>query len=60
MPGPGDSERALREEIARLDAEIVVFEGVETLSERARADLAARRARRDQLAAALVAMREGE
>jgi exonuclease VII small subunit len=53
----GDSERELREGIARLDAEITVFERVETLSERGRADLEARRARRDQLAAALAALR---
>jgi hypothetical protein len=53
----GDSERELREEIARLDAEITVFERVETLSERGLADLEARRTRRDQLAAALAALR---
>jgi chromosome segregation ATPase len=54
----GDSERELREEIARLDAEITVLERVETLNERARADLEARRTRRDRLAAALAALRE--
>jgi hypothetical protein len=54
----GDSERELREEIARLDAEITVLERVGTLNARARADLEARRTRRDRLAAALAALRE--
>ena len=58
MAATGDSERDLREQIARLEAEITVLERVETLSERARADLEARRSRRDRLAAALAALRE--
>jgi hypothetical protein len=52
------SERELREEIARLDAELIVFGRMPAPSEQARADLEARRARRDQLAAALARLRE--
>jgi hypothetical protein len=52
------SERELRDEIARLDAEIIVFGRMQAPSEQARADLGARRARRDQLAAALARLRE--
>jgi hypothetical protein len=51
------SERELQEQIARLDAEISVFGQIESLSDQARADLEARRARRDQLAAALAQLR---
>jgi hypothetical protein len=50
-------EAAMREELARLDAEILVFERIDTLSEQARTDLEARRRRRDQLAAAIAALR---
>jgi hypothetical protein len=50
-------ERELQEEIARLDASITVLEQVDALSERARADLDAQRARRADLAAALAALR---
>jgi hypothetical protein len=42
----------LQDEIARLDASIAVLERVETLSDRARADLEAQRRRRAELAAA--------
>jgi hypothetical protein len=52
------SARELQDEIARLDAEIEVFGRIAAPSEQARADLEARRARRDQLAAALALLRE--
>ncbi|MEO9174010.1 MAG: hypothetical protein ABI317_00765 [Gaiellales bacterium] len=58
MPDNGASERELRDEIARLDAELVVFGRMPAPSEQARADLEARRARRDELAAALAQLRE--
>jgi hypothetical protein len=51
------SERDLQEELARLDASITVLERVDTLSERARADLDGQRARRAELAHALEALR---
>jgi hypothetical protein len=51
------SEHELQEEIARLEATIVVLERVERLSEQARRDLAAQRARRADLLAALEALR---
>jgi len=51
--------RELQEEIARLDASITVLEQVDALSERARADLDAQRARRADLAAALAELRDG-
>jgi protein-L-isoaspartate O-methyltransferase len=50
------SVRELHEELARVDASIAVLERIETLSERARADLAALRARRAEIAAALDAL----
>jgi hypothetical protein len=53
------AERELHEQIARLDAAITVLERVDTLNDRARADLDAQRARRAELAAALAALREG-
>jgi hypothetical protein len=51
------SERDLQEELARLEASITVLERVDTLSEPARADLDAQRARRAELARALEALR---
>jgi hypothetical protein len=57
VPGERSSVRELIDEIARLDAEIVVLQRIDTLSERARADLAGREARRDELAAALAELR---
>jgi hypothetical protein len=51
------SERDLHEELARLDASITVLERVDTLSERARADLDRQRARRAELARALEELR---
>jgi hypothetical protein len=51
------SERELVDEIARLDAEIVVLRRIDTLSERARADLRAREARRAELAERLAELR---
>jgi hypothetical protein len=51
------SERALQEELARLDASITVLERVDTLSERARADLDSQRARRAELVRALEELR---
>jgi protein-L-isoaspartate O-methyltransferase len=51
--------RELHEELARVDASIAVLERIETLSERARADLEALRARRAQIAAALDALAGG-
>jgi hypothetical protein len=51
------SERDLQEELARLDASITVLERVDTLSDRARADLDSQRARRAELAGALEALR---
>jgi hypothetical protein len=53
------SERELREEVARLDASITVLERVDMLSDRARADLDAQRARRAELARTLEALRGG-
>ncbi len=57
MSGDRESERELVDEIARLDAEIVVLERIDTLSERARADLSARKARRAELAERLAELR---
>jgi hypothetical protein len=51
------SERELVDEIARLDAEIVVLQRIDTLSERALADLRAREARRAELAERLDELR---
>jgi hypothetical protein len=51
------SERDLQEELARLDASITVLERVDTLSDRARADLDSQRARRAELARALETLR---
>jgi hypothetical protein len=51
------AEHELRQELARLDASILVLERVERLSEQARHDLEAQRARRAQLTAALDALR---
>jgi protein-L-isoaspartate O-methyltransferase len=51
------SEHELREELARLDATILVLERIERLSEQAQRDLDAQRARRAQVAAALDALR---
>jgi hypothetical protein len=51
------SERELRDALARLDASISVLERVDRLSERARADLDAQRARRAELAMILEALR---
>jgi hypothetical protein len=50
VSGDRESERELVDEIARLDAEIVVLQRIDTLSERAQADLSARKARRAELA----------
>jgi hypothetical protein len=52
-----DGERELQEEIARLDATIMVLERLESSSEQARLDLEAQRARRAGLLAALEALR---
>jgi hypothetical protein len=57
LPVDRSSERELAEVIARLDAELAILGRVDSLSERARADLAAKRARRDELVAALAALR---
>jgi hypothetical protein len=51
------AEAVLREELARLDAEILIFEQIEVLSDQARRDLEARRARRDEIVAAIAALR---
>jgi hypothetical protein len=51
--------RELREELARVDASIAVLERIETLSERARIDLEALRARRAAIAATLAALAGG-
>ena len=51
------SEGDLQEELALLDASITVLERVDTLSERARADLDRQRARRAELARALEELR---
>jgi hypothetical protein len=51
--------RELREELARVDASIAVLERIETLSERARIDLEALRARRAEIAATLAALARG-
>jgi hypothetical protein len=51
------SERELQDELARLDASITVLERVQSLSERAQQDLAAQRARRSEIAAALRELR---
>jgi hypothetical protein len=56
VSGERSSERALIDEIARIDAEIVVLQRIDTLSERAQADLRVREARRAELAAALAAL----
>jgi hypothetical protein len=52
-----DGERELQEEIARLDATIMVLERLESSSEQARLDLEGQRARRADLLAALEALR---
>jgi hypothetical protein len=57
VSGDRSSERELVDEIARLDAEIVVLQRIDTLSERARADLSAREARRAELAERLAELR---
>jgi hypothetical protein len=51
--------RELRNELARVDASIAVLERIETLSERARIDLEALRARRAEIAATLAALARG-
>jgi hypothetical protein len=51
------NERALQEELILLDASITVLERVQSLSERARRDLDAQRARRQQIAAVLAEIR---
>jgi hypothetical protein len=51
------SKRDLQEELARLDASITVLERVDTLSDRARADLDSQRARRAELARTLEELR---
>jgi hypothetical protein len=51
------SEREVQEELVRLDASITVLERLDTLSDRARADLAAQRARRAELARTLEGLR---
>ena len=57
VSGDRESERELVDEIARLDAEIVVLQRIDTLSERAQADLSARKARRAELAERLAELR---
>jgi hypothetical protein len=57
VSGDRSSERELVDEIARLDAEIVVLQRIDTLSERARADLSARETRRAELAERLDELR---
>ena len=57
MSGDRESQRELVPQPARLDAEIVVLERIDTLSERARADLSARKARRTELAERLAELR---
>jgi hypothetical protein len=52
------SARELQDELARLDASITVLERVPSLSERAQRDLAAQRARRAEIAAALRELRD--
>jgi protein-L-isoaspartate O-methyltransferase len=51
--------RELHDELVRVDASIAVLERIETLSERARADLEALRVRRAEIAAALEALGGG-
>jgi hypothetical protein len=51
-------EGELREELSRLEAEIVVMRQIDSLSERARADLRAKEARRDTLARLLSELRD--
>lgn len=51
------AESELRDELSRLEAEITVFERIASPSDQARADLEARRARRDRVAAALAELR---
>jgi hypothetical protein len=57
VTGDRTSERELIDEIARLDAEIVVLGRIDTLNERARADLSAREARRAELVERLAELR---
>jgi hypothetical protein len=57
VPDGRSGVRELTEAIAALDAELAILGKVDALSERAQVDLAAKRARREQLAAALAALR---
>ena len=53
-----DEQRELQRRLDEIDAMITVLERIEHPSERARADLEARRARRAELADALALMRD--